>query len=135
MKTEDNQGTLLSDHGLTDFDMYIMETTSQNTRSELDQYLEESLLPRLQELDLLDWWKMNKLKYPTLSKLARDILTIQVSTADPDSVFDTEIKELDSYRSSLRPETVEALVCAKDWLQYGSAAPAEISNAIVKVGS
>ncbi|KAG5226068.1 hypothetical protein OIU77_005662 [Salix suchowensis] len=135
MKTEDNQGTLLSDHGLTDFDMYIMETTSQNTRSELDQYLEESLLPRLQELDVLDWWKMNKLKYPTLSKLARDILTIQVSTADPDSVFETEIKELDPYRSSLRPETVEALVCAKDWLQYGSAAPDEISNAIVKVGS
>ncbi|KAJ6730346.1 hypothetical protein OIU85_021168 [Salix viminalis] len=37
---KNNQGTLLSDHGLADFDMYIMETTSQNTRSELDQYLE-----------------------------------------------------------------------------------------------
>jgi hypothetical protein len=63
--------------------------------------------------------------------MARDILTMQVSTADPDSVFDTEIKELDEYRSSLRPETVEALVCAKDWLQYRSAT--EVSNALVKV--
>ncbi|KAJ6685573.1 hypothetical protein OIU79_015575 [Salix purpurea] len=40
MKTENNQGTLLSDHGLADFDIYIMETTSQNPRSELDQFLE-----------------------------------------------------------------------------------------------
>ncbi|XP_012081197.1 zinc finger BED domain-containing protein DAYSLEEPER [Jatropha curcas] len=127
---EDHQGTLLSDNGFTDFDVYIMETTNQEMTSELDQYLEESLLPRVQEFDVLSWWKLNKLKYPTLSKLARDILTIPVSSAAPDSVFDTMTKELDQYRSSLRPETVEALVCAKDWLQYASA---EISDDIVKM--
>jgi inhibitor of KinA sporulation pathway (predicted exonuclease) len=82
-------------------------------------------------MDVLKWWEENKLQYPVLSTMARDILTMQVSTADPDSVFDTEIKELDEYRSSLRPETVEALVCAKDWLQYRSAT--EVSNALVKV--
>ncbi|XP_021649243.2 zinc finger BED domain-containing protein DAYSLEEPER [Hevea brasiliensis] len=130
VRTEDHQGALLSDNGLTDFDMYIMETTGQQMKSELDQYLEESLLPRVHEFDVLSWWKLNKLKYPTLSKMARDILTIPVSTAAPDSVFDTVNKELDQYRSSLRPETVEALVCAKDWLQYGSV---EVSNGLVKM--
>ncbi|KAJ8768087.1 hypothetical protein K2173_021027 [Erythroxylum novogranatense] len=127
MKT-DEHGNLLSDNGLTDFDVYIMETTSQQMKSELDQYLDESLLPRVQDFDVLGWWKLNKLKYPTLSKMARDILTIPVSTVGPDAVFDTMAKELDSYRSSLRPETLEALVCAKDWLQYGFA---EVSNALV----
>jgi hypothetical protein len=122
----------ISDNGLTDCDVYV-ETTSQNTKSELEQYLEESLLPRHQEMDVLKWWEENKLKYPTLSKMARDILTMQVSTAEPDTVFDTEIKELDSYRSSLRPETVEALVCAKDWLRYGSEASTEVSNALAEV--
>ncbi|XP_038696935.1 zinc finger BED domain-containing protein DAYSLEEPER-like [Tripterygium wilfordii] len=124
------EGTLLSDHGLMDFDVYIMETTSQQMKSELDQYLEESLLPRVQEFDVLGWWKLNRLKYPTLSKMARDILTVPVSTAAPDSVFDTIDKELDQYLSSLRPETVEALVCAKDWLQNGSP---EVANALVKI--
>jgi inhibitor of KinA sporulation pathway (predicted exonuclease) len=100
-------------------------------KSELEQYLEESLLPRFQEMDVLKWWEENKLQYPVLSKMARDILTMQVSTADPDSIFDTEIKELDEYRSSLRPEAVEALVCAKDWLQYRSST--QVSNALVKV--
>ncbi|TKY73159.1 Zinc finger BED domain-containing protein DAYSLEEPER [Spatholobus suberectus] len=123
-------GTVLTDSGLTDFDAYIMETTSQQMKSELDQYLEESLLPRVPDFDVLGWWKLNKLKYPTLSKMARDILSVPVSTVAPDSVFYSKSKEMDQYRSSLRPETVEALVCTKDWMQYGTA---EASNALVKM--
>ncbi|RDX86835.1 Zinc finger BED domain-containing protein DAYSLEEPER, partial [Mucuna pruriens] len=123
-------GTVLTDNGLTDFDAYIMETTSQQMKSELDQYLEESLLPRVPDFDVLGWWKLNKLKYPTLSKMARDILSVPVSTVAPDSVFYSKINEMDQYRSSLRPETVEALVCTKDWMQYGAA---EASNALVKM--
>ncbi|KAL9223973.1 hypothetical protein vseg_000052 [Gypsophila vaccaria] len=113
VKVEDQQGS----NGLSDFDMYIMETTSQQMKSELDQYLEESLLPRVQDFDVLGWWKLNKIKYPTLSKMARDILSVPLSTVASESVFDTVPKEMDSYRCSLRPETVEALICAKDWLQ------------------
>ncbi|GMH30685.1 hypothetical protein Nepgr_032528 [Nepenthes gracilis] len=123
-------GILVSSNGLSDFDMYIMETSSQQSKSELDQYLEESLLPRVQDFDVLSWWKLNKLKYPILSKMARDILSIPLSTMGPDLVFDVVSKEMDQYRSSLRPETMEALICAKDWLQYESL---EASNAIVKM--
>ncbi|XP_044464180.1 zinc finger BED domain-containing protein DAYSLEEPER-like isoform X2 [Mangifera indica] len=131
VKSEESQGgSFLSDNGLIDFDMYIMETTSQQMKSELDQYLDESLLPRVHDFDVLGWWKLNKLKYPTLSKMARDILSIPVSSVAVDSVFDTVNKEMDQYRSSLRPETVEALICAKDWFQYSSP---EVSNALVKM--
>ncbi|XP_068464362.1 zinc finger BED domain-containing protein DAYSLEEPER-like isoform X2 [Phaseolus vulgaris] len=131
VKTEGSPGgTLLSDNGLTDFDVYIMETSSHQTKSELDQYLEESLLPRVPDFDVLGWWKLNKIKYPTLSKMARDILSVPVSSVPPESVFDTKVKEMDQYRSSLRPETVEAIVCAKDWMQYGAA---EASHALVKM--
>ncbi|GAA0148026.1 hypothetical protein LIER_07576 [Lithospermum erythrorhizon] len=105
--------------GLTDFDVYIGFMNSQHTKSELDQYLEESLLPRVQDFDVLGWWRINSCKYPTLSKMASDILCIPVSTVSPDSVFDTGIRKVDSYRGSLHPNTHEALVCAKDWLQYG----------------
>ncbi|KAL3840759.1 hypothetical protein ACJIZ3_025350 [Penstemon smallii] len=119
MKAEDSQGIGISSNGLglTDFDVYIMETTSQLSKTELDQYLEESLLPRVHEFDVIGWWKLNSRKYPTLSKMARDILSIPVCTVPAASVFDTVRKEMDSYRCSLRPETVEALICAKDWLQ------------------
>lgn len=127
VKQEDAQGGnhLLTDNGLglTDFDVYIMETTSHLAKSELDQYLEESLLPRVHEFDVVGWWKLNRMKYPTLSKMARDILSIPVCTVPSESVFDTVGKEMDRYRCSLRPETVEALICAKDWLQNDSVVP------------
>nr|XP_043624151.1 zinc finger BED domain-containing protein DAYSLEEPER-like [Erigeron canadensis]XP_043624152.1 zinc finger BED domain-containing protein DAYSLEEPER-like [Erigeron canadensis] len=116
--------------GLTDFDVYIMESTSQQSKSELDQYLEESLLPRIHEFDVMGWWKLNKVKYPTLSKMAHDILTVPVSTVSPGSVFDTGINEMDHYRCSLRPETVEALFCAKDWMH---SEPIESADTAVKM--
>ncbi|KAK9102047.1 hypothetical protein Sjap_019301 [Stephania japonica] len=131
---------LTSGDRLLDFDVFISEmSTSQNSKSELDQYLDESLLPRTQEFDILGWWKLNSMKYPTLSRMARDILAITVSTVGPESVFNTSPRNLDPYRSSLRPETVEALICAKDWLHYASKEQQQQqqqqqpSNAIVKV--
>ncbi|KAL0010693.1 hypothetical protein SO802_005801 [Lithocarpus litseifolius] len=147
IKTETSQdgfqeGNLVSTvDGLSDFEIYINEiTSSQHMKSELDQYLEESLLPREHEFDILGWWKLNKLKYPTLSKMASDILSIPVCTVGPDSVFDTELRKMDNYRNSLGPMTLEALICAKDWLQCGlspsttnTTATPEISKAIVKM--
>ncbi|KAI3777764.1 hypothetical protein L1987_47566 [Smallanthus sonchifolius] len=48
-----------------------------------------------------------------LCHLAQDALGFQ------DSVFDIKCKKMDRYRCSLKPSTLEALVCAKDWLQNG----------------
>ncbi|XP_014757205.1 zinc finger BED domain-containing protein RICESLEEPER 2 [Brachypodium distachyon] len=108
--------------GLLDFDMYLSEiATSQPSKSELEQYLDESLTPRIIEFDVLGWWKLNTLKFPTLSRMARDILAIPMSTVTiGTSIFSagTGTRMLDDYRSSLRPEIVEALVCAKDWLRF-----------------
>ncbi|XVF86418.1 hypothetical protein PTKIN_Ptkin18bG0038400 [Pterospermum kingtungense] len=117
--------------GLSDFEVYISEIGGgQQMKSELDQYLEESLLPRVQDFDILSWWKLNKTKYPILSRMASDILSIPFCTVAHDSVFDTERKKMNNYRSSLRPVTLEALLCAKDWLQYGAS---ESCNATMKM--
>ncbi|TYI22995.1 hypothetical protein ES332_A06G135800v1 [Gossypium tomentosum] len=118
--------------GLSDFEVYISDISgSHQMKSELDQYLEESLLPRVQDFDILGWWKLNRTKYPTLSRMASDILSMPFSTVGPDSVFDTERKKMDNYLSSLRPVTLEALICAKDWLQYGG--PSQSCEANVKM--
>jgi hypothetical protein len=112
--------------GLLDFDMYLSEIqSSQPSKPELEQYLDESLIPRTQEFDILNWWKLNRVKFPTLSRMACDILAIPMSmVSSGSSIFTagTGSRMLDDYRSSLRPETVEALVCAKDWLQYSTKA-------------
>lgn len=129
---------LSSGDGLLDFDMYISATAvSHQGKSELDQYLEEALVPRGEGFEILEWWKLNELKYPTLAKMARDVLAIPMSIVPMGSVFGAGggSRLLDDYRSSLRPETVEALFCARDWLQHmpiKTEAPPPPSTAIVK---
>jgi hypothetical protein len=121
--------------GLVDFDMYLSEiATVQPSKSELEQYLDETLTPRTQEFDILEWWKLNTIRFPTLSKMARDVLAIPVSTVTAgSSIFSagTGSRMLNEYRSSLRPEIVEALVCAKDWLPHSTTASP--SCALVKL--
>ena len=47
---------------------------------ELDYYLEEFILPRTSNFDVLSWWKTNGIKYPTLQMIVHDIYAIPVST-------------------------------------------------------
>ncbi|XP_047314683.1 zinc finger BED domain-containing protein DAYSLEEPER-like [Impatiens glandulifera] len=116
-------GNLFSDDGeeFSDFDLYISEITSnQQIKTELHQYLEEPVLPRVQEFDVLVWWELNRANYPTLSQMAFDVLSIPFSTVGTDSVFDTMTKKMDVYRSSLTPQLIQALICSKDWLSRSS---------------
>ncbi|KAL6144862.1 hypothetical protein ACLB2K_055552 [Fragaria x ananassa] len=126
--------------GISEFDIYLSDVTGgQQMKSELEQYLEEIILaPRGQDFDILGWWKEKSTKYPTLSKMASDVLSIPVSTVAADSVFNTEIKRMDSYRTSLGASNLEALICAKDWLRHGpfpepEPQPLEVSNDVVKM--
>ena len=66
------------------------------------------------EFKVLDFWKENQLRYPELSKLARDILSIPISMIASETAFSVGGRVLDQYRSSLKPNIVEALVCTRD---------------------
>ncbi|KAL0292470.1 UNVERIFIED_CONTAM: putative AC transposase [Sesamum angustifolium] len=76
---------------------------------ELDIYLEESLLLRARDFDILNWWKTNGVKYPTLQKMARDILAIPVSTVASESAFSSSGKLINPHRNRLHHTTVKAL--------------------------
>ncbi|KAG9458790.1 hypothetical protein H6P81_003298 [Aristolochia fimbriata] len=54
--------------------------------------------------------------YPVVARMARDILAIRVFTVASESAFSTGGRVLDDCRSSMNPTTVEALLCAQDWI-------------------
>ncbi|XP_055835093.1 uncharacterized protein LOC129903566 [Solanum dulcamara] len=60
---------------------------------------------------------MNSARFPILAEMARDVLAVPVSSVASESAFSTGGRLLDSFRSSLTPNLVQALVCLQDWLR------------------
>ena len=103
---------------LIGFDKFLNETSqSEGTKSDLDKYLEEPLFPRNAEFNILNWWKVHTPRYPILSMMARNVLGIPMSKVASDSAFSTGGRVLDRDWSSLNPSTLQALMCAQDWIQ------------------
>lgn len=69
-------------------------------------------------LNILNYWKGNQYRYPQVAHMARDILSIPITTVTLESTFSVSGRVLDQYRSLLKPSTVEAIICTRDWL-YG----------------
>ncbi|GJU77398.1 retrovirus-related pol polyprotein from transposon TNT 1-94 [Tanacetum coccineum] len=86
------------------------ESESQDSKSELDRYLNEDFEDELDKFDILNWWKVNNLRFPVLSLLARDVLAIPISMVVSESVFSTGGRVLDTFRSSLTYPVVESLI-------------------------
>ncbi|XP_017255152.1 zinc finger BED domain-containing protein RICESLEEPER 2-like [Daucus carota subsp. sativus] len=106
---------------LIGFDRFLHETSQgPNVKSDLDKYLEEPLFPRNMEFNILNWWKVHTPRYPILSTMALNILGIPMSKVTSDSAFDVGDRVLDPYWSLLRSNTVQALMCARDWMQNDS---------------
>ncbi|KAG7943234.1 hypothetical protein I3843_15G028400 [Carya illinoinensis] len=100
--------------------MRLESENSLESKSELERYLIEKCEKSDPKFDLLNWWKVNSIRYPVLSKVARDVLAVPTSTVASESAFSTAGRVLDPFRSSLSPLMVEALICTQNWLHSSS---------------
>jgi len=102
------------------FDEYMSwqpVASSSYVHTELDLYLNEPKLQRTQqELDIIHWWQFEGTKYPTLQKIARDIMAISVTAVSPETVFGNGERIISSpHRSRLSPQILEAVMCVQAW--------------------
>ncbi|KAL5724963.1 hypothetical protein ACHQM5_008163 [Ranunculus cassubicifolius] len=103
--------------GSCDFESFESEEhLSTPQKTQLEMYLSEPRRRTTEPLDVLDYWKSNQFSYPELARMARDILSIPVSTVASEAAFSVGGRVVDQFRSALLPENVEALVCTNDWL-------------------
>ncbi|XP_059275455.1 zinc finger BED domain-containing protein RICESLEEPER 1-like [Lycium ferocissimum] len=109
----------------------FIQTTSQPPKSELDCYLEEPIFPWTKNFDVLSWWKAASPRYPALSNLARDLLSIQLSHVTGYEAYYTEVREPDRSTTSMEADLVNALMSTKSWCdkQWRNAMKAEGSVA------
>ncbi|KAK8936844.1 hypothetical protein KSP39_PZI012699 [Platanthera zijinensis] len=83
--------------------------------------------------DALVWWKENSMTYRILSKMARDILAIPITTVASEATFSAGSRIIDTYRASLAPETVQILICGGDWTRstYGVKKKFRVNNLFI----
>ena len=116
---ESSKSIRVANDGLEDYDAYVKRRKRARTslyRTELDHYLGEEVLPRSADFDILLWWKLNDIKYPTLQEIAKDVLAIPITSVASESAFSTSGNILSPHRSRLHWTTLEALMCARSWL-------------------
>jgi len=104
------------------YDKMVNEEGFDATKTKLDVYLKESVEnTRANTLgtkyDVLSYWKLNSLKFPILSLLAREILALQVSSAASEYCFSTSGRIVEPKRSFLTHYIIEVLMCTEQWMK------------------
>ena len=110
---------------LTAFFIRTAAATAEHTRTqaidELETYLREPLLdvPRhlVTSFRGLTWWleDTQQRRYPRLSKMAVDLLTVPAMSAEIERVFSECSLALNSQRLSMSQSTLEQLMCLRSW--------------------
>nr|GMD09328.1 zinc finger BED domain-containing protein DAYSLEEPER-like [Ipomoea batatas] len=90
--------------------------SGQDSKSNLDKYLEEVQINQLDEVDVLLYWKEREHCYGELAKMACDVLSIPITSVASESAFSIGAHILNKYRNRLLPKKVQALICARNWL-------------------
>ncbi|TYG79882.1 hypothetical protein ES288_D02G172800v1 [Gossypium darwinii] len=89
-----------------DYKRYLNESSTRSEKTQLDIYLEEPELELNSQIDVLDYWSKSSVRYNELSLLAPS-----------KSAFSMGKKVITPLRSSLKPKTVQAVVCLDDWMR------------------
>ena len=84
------------------YELFLEAEQSIGCSNEVDKYLVENCDGRKDvNFEVLGWWMDNSSRYPMLSKVAKDVLAVPVSTVASESAFSTEGRIVDPFRSSL----------------------------------
>nr|XP_027120371.1 zinc finger BED domain-containing protein RICESLEEPER 2-like [Coffea arabica] len=106
--------------GKEKFHMHLSEIDkAPPEKSNLNVYLEEGRYAcnANENLDVLAWWKGERLRFPILSRMAADILSVPITIVASESTFNAGGRVIDDRRASMSIETVQILLCGNDWIR------------------
>jgi hypothetical protein len=82
--------------------------------AKINQYLKDATKPR-QTTNILTYWANHQHTFPILSKMAHKYLAIPATSTSLERVLSKGRRVLSWQRSSLKPSSVEQLICLKEW--------------------
>jgi hypothetical protein len=113
--------TLLEDRdgspGLSEFDNFLRLTGKRRLADEYDRYC--ALPPDDTVKNPLKWWRDHEKAYPSLSRLAFDLLSTPGMSSECERVFSQAKKLITDERNRFKADIVEAEECTKNWVLHG----------------
>ena len=95
--------------------LFMPDQNPQSIINELDTYFDVNS-PNF-EISPLEWWKLHESEYPTLAQMAKDYLTIMSTSVPCEQFFSIAGKQITQTRNRLHPDTTQACLCLKSWLE------------------
>ncbi|GAU19715.1 hypothetical protein TSUD_78400 [Trifolium subterraneum] len=108
-----------SSHGLFDeLKVHHQQLVTETGKSQLDVYLDESNLDFrcYEDMDVLQWWKSNNNRFPDLSILACDLLSVPIATVASDYEFCMGSRVFNKYKDLMLLVNIETRICTRSWL-------------------
>ena len=90
-------------------------TNSNGIQGKIRQYLHEDV--ELNGVKILPYWASRQATFPKLCMMAHCYLAIPATSASSERVFSKGRRILSWQCASLKPKSVEELLCLKDWFQ------------------
>ena len=100
-------------------------TDQQPLPNELDDdynwYISQSQVPKHvgEDFNPIQWWQSMRKQRPRLSRMALDLLSIPAMSAKAERIFSHGGNIIRPNRASLKPNTVAAVICLKQWDSEG----------------
>ena len=98
------------------FDQFLDFQPQSRLADELDRYLS---LPCEVVFDPLLWWRSHQEGYPTLSRLAFDLLSVPAMSTECERAFSKAGGVVTEERNRIRAQTVQSGECLKSWSTQG----------------
>jgi len=95
-----------------------IQACEENVVDELKTYLKEPRIGLKNNKNILHWWRDSSNKFPILSKIACDYLSIFPSSVSSERAFSTSGQTITKERCNLHTERTRELMCLKSWLQF-----------------
>ncbi|XVE49896.1 hypothetical protein DITRI_Ditri01bG0118900 [Diplodiscus trichospermus] len=113
------------DESYKEFEIYDSDgSASSSSQRQLELYLDISS----DSFDVIGFWKNSYSRYPDLARMARDIMSIPITTVASESFFSIGGRVLNWWRSSLKWVNAQMLITIRNWLCGFEAFEDEMDN-------
>lgn len=68
-----------------------------------------------EDTDPLEWWKTNKMQFPTLSRMVQDYLAIPATSVPSEESFSAGKNLITDKRNRLAGKTIRVCLCLRSW--------------------